>query len=114
MKDSPIIFGVKPLVGSNDLHVSAYVTFFGKGPKIYFVAGLEVKAISEKTWEVSSVMNATEDILGIAVDALRNQIWWSSEVDIYRSEIGGTGTVALSLDTAECKLQTCLWSEIPR
>ena len=74
----------------------------GKQPKVYFAVGTEIKVILAKASEVGSVINAAEEIVGIAVDALRNKIWWNSEGKIYRSDIEGSAMETV-LDRQECK-----------
>ena len=74
----------------------------GKQPKVYFAVGAEIKEISGKTSEVNSVINTAEEVVGIAVDALRNQIWWTSEGKIYRSDIEGSAMETV-LDGQKCK-----------
>ena len=59
--------------------------------------------MSTKTYKVTRIIQQGSDTLyGIAVDTIRNKLYWTSSYKIYRSELDGTG-VRTVLDTSNCK-----------
>ena len=78
---------------------------------IYFVTEADgIKALWPKTLEVTTVINTTENLFGIAYDTARNHLYWTSGFQanksskIYRSKVEADGMAEMLLSTSQCEL----------
>ena len=63
----------------------------------------EVRVMSTKTSKVTTIIQqGSGTFYGIAVDTIRNKLYWTSSYKIYRSELNGIGLRTV-LDTNRCK-----------
>ena len=77
--------------------------------KVYYVTyGEGVKVLSPRTWQVSSLVNSSEGLEGVAYDTLRNKLYWSSPYTIYRCNASDGSNVETVFSPTVCKFPSCL------
>ena len=62
-----------------------------------------IKAYSDVTQRVTTVVNSTENLIGVAWDPVHRQLYYSGPYVIYRTGIDGAH-VQTVLNTTDCKL----------
>lgn len=71
--------------------------------QIYFGTSSEgMKSYTLKTSLVSTVIESSDYLLGIAFDPLKEKVYWCKEDAVYRADRKGTGIETI-LNTRECK-----------
>ena len=87
---------------SHDLPRSAIDDASNSHTIFFATIGSGIKALSTETAQVTPVIDSTKNVYGVAYDAGRNKLYWTSDYKMYRSEADGTHEKEL-LDTTKLK-----------
>ena len=84
--------------------LTSTVNQVGTDRTIYFATmGSGIKALSTRTFQVTTIIDSTESFYAVAYDKKREKLYWTSNYKMYQSGADGTDTKTL-VDTTRRKL----------